>query len=113
MTSSAPVARANLAFSSVETVAITRAPMLCAIWTSSDPTPRRRTPPRRFLSQNQRQWRLVTALAVVNVNKVDARRRDLHHGLVRFRLRNRQVHQFHHFRSARLLDLYSFHMRFR
>ena len=73
----------------------------------------RRNHARRFLSQDQRQRRLVTAFAVIDVNKVDARCLYLHHSFIRFRLRNRQVHQFHHFRPACMLDLYSFHSSFR
>ncbi len=74
--------------------------------------PDRRNHARPFLSQDQRQRRLVAPFAVIDVNKVDARRRDLHHGFVRFRLRDRQLHQFHHFRPTRLLYLYGLHLRF-
>ena len=70
----------------------------------------RRNHARRFLSRHKRQRRLVAAFAVIDVDKVDARRFDLHHGFVRFRLRNRQVHQFHDFRPTRSLYLYGFHI---
>src|SRR5580692_2043655 len=67
---------------------------------------------RRFLPQHQRQRSLISSLAVVDINKVDARRLDLHHHFIRFRLRSRHLHHFHHFRPTRLLNLYSFHIRF-
>ncbi len=62
-----------------------------------------------FLSQHKRQRYRVAAFAVVDINKVDACRLDLYDGFVRFRLRNRQVHQFHYFRTTGLLYLNRFH----
>ena len=52
------------------------------------------------------------AFAVINIDKVDARRIDLHNGFVRFRLRNGQIHQFHDFGPTGLLYLYGFHIGF-
>ena len=64
---------------------------------------------RAFLPQNKRQRRLVPPLTEVDIDKVHARRSQLHHRLVRLRLRDRQLRHFHRFRSADLFDLNGFH----
>src|SRR5205823_2614039 len=63
MTWSAPASRASLAFSSVETVPMTRAPRIRAIWQRRSPTP--------------------PAAALVDVDVVEPRRVDLDDGFAR------------------------------
>src|ERR1700674_5088155 len=67
---------------------------------------------RALLTQDQWERRFITAFAKININKIDARRRQLHHRLVRLRLRNRQVDQLHGLGAAGLLDLNGFHGSF-
>src|ERR1700733_16145547 len=62
-----------------------------------------------FLPRHKWQRRLVTSLAKIHIDKVHARGSKLHDRLVRLRLRHRQLHYFHDFRPADLLDLNGFH----
>ena len=64
---------------------------------------------RALLSGDEGQRRLVSTLAKVDINKVDARSRNLHHRLVRFGLRDRQVHKLKSLRPPGLFHLDSFH----
>src|SRR6266436_6423740 len=64
---------------------------------------------RRFLPVNEWERSGITSFAEVNVNKVDADRRDLDHSLVRIRRWNRQVDQSEDFRPSGFRGLYGFH----
>ena len=64
-----------------------------------------------FLADYEGQRDRISALAMVNVNEIDARSGDLHHGFVGFGLRNRNLHQFEGFRAAGLFYLDGFHVR--
>src|SRR6185295_14822999 len=64
---------------------------------------------RAFLSIDKGQRRQVASFAKVNVDKVHAGSLDLHHGLIRFRLRRRGVNKSEHFGPTRLSNLYGFH----
>ena len=69
----------------------------------------RRNNPGAFLPGHERQRSLVPSFAMITINKVHARSGQLHQCLVRLRLRDRQLHQFHHLRTTHLLDLNGFH----
>ena len=69
----------------------------------------RRDHARALLPQHQRQRSLVAPFAKVHIDKVHARSGQLHHRFIRLGLGNRQLHQFHRLRPARLFDLNSFH----
>ena len=63
-----------------------------------------------FLAKHKRQRDFVPALALVSIDEVHSRRRDLDHGFVRLGLRDWQIRHLQNFRSTGLLDQDGFHV---